>query len=190
TVSETQGEAKTAAASAPAEPPGVAEQASQKEHSAVTAEERPAKRGSDLPQQTGNDESKEQEEAALSGDKIAELMDSMEGTVSNAVLEMELQQIPERMKAAGTGDTEQTGLLREMETAIKLRMSVVAAQVGAGTLTIQDYMESVKREVQQATQWALAAKRGGRRDLALRALRRVKAMRKELEEMQEAMGAE
>ncbi|KAJ2513180.1 hypothetical protein GGI11_004492 [Coemansia sp. RSA 2049] len=190
TVSETQGEAKTAAASAPAEPPVAAEQDLQKDHSAVNAEERPAKRGSDLPQQTGNDESKEQEEAALSGDKIAELMDSMEGIVSNAVLEMELQQIPERMKAAGAGDTEQTGLLREMETAIKLRMSVVAAQVGAGTLTIQEYMESVKREVQQATQWALAAKKGGRRDLALRALRRVKAMRKELEEMQEAMGAE
>ncbi|KAJ2664525.1 hypothetical protein IWW48_000778 [Coemansia sp. RSA 1200] len=192
-VSETQSEAKVAAVSTPAEPPAVAEQALQKEnseHSAVKAEERPAKGGSDLPQQTGNDQSKEQEETALSGDKIAELMDSMESIVSNAVLEMELQQIPERLKAAGTGDTEQTGLLREMETAIKLRMSVVAAQVGAGTLTIQDYMESVKREVQQATQWALAAKKGGHRDLALRALRRVKAMRKELEEMQEAMGAE
>ncbi|KAJ1665994.1 hypothetical protein IW140_000580 [Coemansia sp. RSA 1813] len=121
-------------------------------------------------------------------DDIAEQMNSIETIVSNAVLEMELQLIPERMR--NTSDKEHASALQELETAIKLRMSVVAAQVGAGTLTIQDYIDSVTRELQLATQWALTAKKGGRKDLALRALKRVKAMRNELEEMKAAMSAE
>ncbi|KAJ2847551.1 hypothetical protein GGI22_005942, partial [Coemansia erecta] len=121
-------------------------------------------------------------------DGISEQMDSIETTVSNAVLEMELQLIPERVRNAS--DPEQASVLHDLETAIKLRMSVVAAQVGAGVLTVQEYMDSVTKELQQATQWALAAKKGGRKDLALRALKRVKAMRSELEEMKTAMSAE
>ncbi|KAJ1906001.1 hypothetical protein LPJ81_001603 [Coemansia sp. IMI 209127] len=121
-------------------------------------------------------------------DGISEQMDSIETTVSNAVLEMELQLIPERVQNAS--DTEQASVLHDLEAAIKLRMSVVAAQVGAGALTVQEYMDSVTKELQQATQWALAAKKSGRKDLALRALKRVKAMRNELEEMKAAMSAE
>ncbi|KAJ2549283.1 hypothetical protein EV175_004506 [Coemansia sp. RSA 1933] len=124
-----------------------------------------------------------------SADEIAEQMDSMETVFSNAVLEMELQLIPARVRDAA-GDKEHAGALQDLETAIKLRMSVVAAQVGAGTLTVKDYVDNVAKEQKQATQWGLTAKRLGRKDLALRALRRVKVMRSELGEMEAAMSTE
>ncbi|KAI9479878.1 hypothetical protein BX667DRAFT_194515 [Coemansia mojavensis] len=113
-------------------------------------------------------------------------MDMMDGLVSNAVLDMELQQIPARIQAAG-GDSEAAGHLQDLEAAINLRKSVVATLVGAGTLTIQGYMDSVAQEIVQARQWALAAKRGGRKDLAVRALQRIKTMQNEVNEMKAAM---
>ncbi|KAJ1726146.1 hypothetical protein LPJ61_005386 [Coemansia biformis] len=120
-------------------------------------------------------------------DDIAAKMDVMDGVVSNAALELELQLIPTRIKAAGDKDT--VSELQDLEAAIKLRMSVVAAQVETGTLTIQAYMAAVAAEVAESKRWALAAKRGGRRDLAVRALQRVKAMQAELEEMAAAVEA-
>ncbi|KAJ2910236.1 hypothetical protein GGI21_001081, partial [Coemansia aciculifera] len=70
-----------------------------------------------------------------------------------------------------------------------LRMTVIAAQVGAGVLSIQDYMSGVSAEIAQAKVWALTANRAGRKDLALRALKRVKAMQSELDDMKAAMDA-
>ncbi|KAJ2332649.1 hypothetical protein GGH92_008861, partial [Coemansia sp. RSA 2673] len=118
-------------------------------------------------------------------DDIAALLDAMDDVVSNAVLELELLQLPARMQEAR--GQEAASQLRDLDAAIKLRMSVVAAQVGAGTLSIQDYMAGVSNELAQAKQWAMAAKKAGRKDLALRALKRVKAMQGELDEMKAAM---
>ncbi|KAI8324999.1 hypothetical protein GQ54DRAFT_327205 [Martensiomyces pterosporus] len=114
-------------------------------------------------------------------------MDSMDGLMSNAVLELELMQIPARIREVKSREV--ASQLQELEASIKLRMSVVAAQVGAGTLTIQDYMSGVTKELAAAKEWALAAKKGQRKDLALRALKRVKAMQNELSEMAAAMDA-
>ncbi|KAJ2610793.1 hypothetical protein H4S08_003452 [Coemansia sp. RSA 1365] len=122
-------------------------------------------------------------------DEIAAQMDAVDGLVSNAVLELELQQIPSRISAAGR-DRDAVEHLQDVGAAIKLRMSVVAAQVGAGLLSIQAYMEAVENEVAQAKQWALSAKRAGRKDIAMRAMQRVKAMQTELEQMKAAMDAE
>ncbi|KAJ1965358.1 hypothetical protein GGI12_000836 [Dipsacomyces acuminosporus] len=117
--------------------------------------------------------------------EIEAQMDSMDAVVSNAVLELELMQIPSRI--GQTKDRDTASQLQDLEAAIKLRMSVVAAQVGAGALTIQEYMGNVTKELEAAKGWALAAKKGQRKDLALRALKRVKAMQNELKEMAEAM---
>ncbi|KAJ2847013.1 hypothetical protein IWW36_004070 [Coemansia brasiliensis] len=135
--------------------------------------------------------------AQISTDKQPELemddlevqMDMVDGLVSNAVLNMELEQIPARIRAAGS-NSEATEHLHDLEAAINLRKSVVATLVGAGTLTIQGYMDSVAQEIVQARQWALAAKRGGRKDLAVRALQRIKTMQNEINEMKAAMVAE
>ncbi|KAJ2779200.1 hypothetical protein H4R18_004145 [Coemansia javaensis] len=121
-------------------------------------------------------------------DEIAARLDAMDGVVSNAALELELQQLPARIAAAGA-DQDAAAQLRDVEAAIKLRMSVVAAQVGAGALTVEAYMAAVAGEAGEARQWALAAKRAGRKDLAVRALRRAKAMQAELDEMAAAMAA-
>ncbi|KAJ2156167.1 hypothetical protein GGF46_005371 [Coemansia sp. RSA 552] len=130
-------------------------------------------------------------EPATDADEIATLLDTVDGLVSNAVLEMEQKQIPARIQAAG-GDTAQVEHLHDLDAAIQLRMSVIAAQVGAGALSIQEYMDRVASEAAQAKKWALAAKRAGRKDLAVRALQRAKAMKTELDEMSAAMegGAE
>ncbi|KAJ1891540.1 hypothetical protein LPJ66_006862 [Kickxella alabastrina] len=122
----------------------------------------------------------------LPADDISAHLDSMDTTLSNAVLELELLQIPARIREEARGK-EAVAQLRDLEEAIKLRMSVVAAQVGAGTLTIQDYMGGVEAEMAQTKEWALAAKKQDRKDLALRALKRVKAMQNELNEMKAAM---
>ncbi|PIA15309.1 hypothetical protein COEREDRAFT_87928 [Coemansia reversa NRRL 1564] len=122
-------------------------------------------------------------------DEIAAQMDAVDGLVSNAVLELELQQIPSRISAVGR-DKDAAERLQDVGAAIKLRMSVVAAQVGAGLLSIQAYMEAVETEAAQAKQWALSAKRAGRKDIAVRAMQRVKAMQTELEQMKAAMDAE
>ncbi|KAJ2482274.1 hypothetical protein IWW56_001179 [Coemansia sp. RSA 2131] len=118
-------------------------------------------------------------------DELEVQLDTMDGVVSNAVLELELTQIPARIKAIGDAD----GHLQDLESSIQLRMSVVGALVGAGTLTIQMYMDSVASEMAQARRWALTAKRSGRNDLAVRALQRMKAMQSELGEMKAAMEA-
>ncbi|KAJ2123927.1 hypothetical protein IW147_002189 [Coemansia sp. RSA 720] len=118
-------------------------------------------------------------------DELEVQLDTMDGVVSNAVLELELTQIPARIKATGDAD----GHLQDLESSIQLRMSVVGALVGAGTLTIQMYMDSVADEMAQARRWALTAKRSGRNDLAVRALQRMKAMQSELGEMKAAMEA-
>ncbi|KAJ2722267.1 hypothetical protein GGI07_003413 [Coemansia sp. Benny D115] len=124
--------------------------------------------------------------ATPSVDDIALQLDSLDMTTSNAVLELELLQIPARAREA-PGDAQHAAHLRDLEAAIKLRMSVVAAQVGAGALTVEQYMDAVRSELAQTREWAVAAKRLGSRDLALRALKRVKAMQAELDEMQAAM---
>ncbi|KAJ2546362.1 hypothetical protein GGH95_006867, partial [Coemansia sp. RSA 1836] len=128
------------------------------------------------------------EPAQPTGDDIAVMLDAIDGLVSNATLELELSQLPVRMKAARDKDTAEQ--IRDLEAAIKLRMSVIAAQVGAGVLSIQDYMDGVATELAQAKEWALTANRAGRKDLAVRALKRVKAMQGELSEMRAAMDAE
>ncbi|KAJ2497350.1 hypothetical protein IWW47_003636, partial [Coemansia sp. RSA 2052] len=128
------------------------------------------------------------EPAQPTGDDIAVMLDAIDGLVSNATLELELSQLPVRMKAARDKDTAEQ--IRDLEAAIKLRMSVIAAQVGAGVLSIQDYMDGVATELAQAKEWALTANRAGRKDLAVRALKRVKAMQSELSEMRAAMDAE
>ncbi|KAJ2453238.1 hypothetical protein EV183_002392 [Coemansia sp. RSA 2336] len=122
-------------------------------------------------------------------DDLEVQMDQMDGLVSNAVLDMELQQIPARIQAAGS-DSEVVGHLQDLEAAIDLRKTVVATLVGAGTLTVQGYMDSVAQEITQARQWALAAKRGGRKDLAVRALQRIKTMQNEINEMKAAMAGQ
>ncbi|KAJ1993133.1 hypothetical protein GGI25_002945 [Coemansia spiralis] len=137
---------------------------------------------------TATTDSTKNESSVQSIDDIAGQLDVVDGVVSNAVLEMELLQIPARLQ--NTKDKEQANVLHDLETSIKLRMSVVAAQVGAGTLTIQDYMVSVTKELQQATEWALVAKKQGHKDVALRALKRVKTMRNEIDEMKAAMETE
>ncbi|KAJ1948684.1 hypothetical protein FBU59_001478 [Linderina macrospora] len=119
-------------------------------------------------------------------DDIALQLDSMDDILSNAVLELELSQIPARIQSA---DRDTASQLQELASAIQLRMSVVAAQVGAGAISIQDYMDGVTKEMATAKEWTLMAKRGGRKDLAVRALKRAKAMQNELSEMQSAMEA-
>ncbi|KAJ2165331.1 hypothetical protein IW145_003161 [Coemansia sp. RSA 521] len=123
--------------------------------------------------------------ADITMDELEVQLDTMDGVVSNAVLELELAQIPARIKATGDAD----GHLQDLESSIQLRMTVVGALVGAGTLTIQMYMDSVASEMAQARRWALTAKRSGRNDLAVRALQRMKAMQSELSEMKAAMEA-
>ncbi|KAJ2271824.1 hypothetical protein EV176_003855 [Coemansia sp. RSA 451] len=123
--------------------------------------------------------------ADITMDELEVQLDTMDGVVSNAVLELELAQIPARIKATGDAD----GHLQDLESSIQLRMAVVGALVGAGTLTIQMYMDSVASEMAQARRWALTAKRSGRNDLAVRALQRMKAMQSELSEMKAAMEA-
>ncbi|KAJ1838941.1 hypothetical protein LPJ57_010986, partial [Coemansia sp. RSA 486] len=81
---------------------------------------------------------------APTAEDIAAQMDIMDTTVSNAVLELELLQIPARMQ--DTSDAKAASELEDLASAIKLRMSVVAAQVGAGVMTIQDYMAGVEKE--------------------------------------------
>ncbi|KAJ2061469.1 hypothetical protein GGI17_003044 [Coemansia sp. S146] len=123
-----------------------------------------------------------------SADDIATMLDTVDGLFSNATLELELAQLPARLSEAK--DKETASQIRDLEAAIKLRMSIIAAQVGAGVLSIQDYMDSVSTELSQAKEWALTANRSGRKDLALRALKRVKAMQGELSDMKAAMDAE
>ncbi|KAJ2772186.1 hypothetical protein IWQ57_001873 [Coemansia nantahalensis] len=118
-------------------------------------------------------------------DDIATKLDLVDGLVSNAALELELELLPARIRAAG--DSDAVHELQSLEAAVKVRMGVVAAQVEAGALTIQAYMAAVAAEAAEAKRWALAAKRGGRRDLAVRALQRAKAMQAELDEMAAAM---
>ncbi|KAJ2813909.1 hypothetical protein FBU31_007385 [Coemansia sp. 'formosensis'] len=121
-------------------------------------------------------------------DDIAIMLDTIDGLFSNATLELELAQLPVRLSEAR--DKDAANQIRELEAAIELRMSVIAAQVGAGLLSIQDYMDNVSAELAQAKEWALAANRSARKDLALRALKRVKAMQGELSDMKAAMDAE
>ncbi|KAJ2802027.1 hypothetical protein H4S07_004787, partial [Coemansia furcata] len=121
-------------------------------------------------------------------DDIAIMLDTIDGLFSNATLELELAQLPVRLSEAKDKDT--ANQIRELEAAIKLRMSVITAQVGAGLLSIQDYMDNVSAELAQAKEWALAANRSARKDLALRALKRVKVMQGELNDMKAAMDAE
>ncbi|ORX72846.1 hypothetical protein DL89DRAFT_290670 [Linderina pennispora] len=115
--------------------------------------------------------SNQQEISEHEMDDIALHLDSMDDILSNAVLELELAQIPTRIQSA---DHDAASQLQELASAIKLRMSVVAAQVGAGTISIQDYMDGVTKELATAKDWALKAKR---------------AMQNELSEMQSAMEA-
>ncbi|KAJ2736799.1 hypothetical protein IW152_000553 [Coemansia sp. BCRC 34962] len=121
-------------------------------------------------------------------DDIATMLDTFDGLFSNAALELELAQLPVRLSQAK--DKETAGQIHDLEGAIKLRMSVIAAQVGAGLLSIEDYMDNISAELAQAKDWALTANRSGRKDLALRALKRVKAMQGELSDMKAAMNAD
>ncbi|KAJ1798331.1 hypothetical protein LPJ75_006876, partial [Coemansia sp. RSA 2598] len=139
------------------------------------------------PSTKSESKSKAAEQDASADEDIAAQMDIMDAIVSNAVLELELQQVPARIQ--GTRDKGEIAELRDLESAIKLRMSVVAAQVGAGVLTIEDYIAGVEKEIAQNREWALSAKRQGRKDLAVRALKRIKAMQSELDEMKQAMEA-
>ncbi|KAJ1823557.1 hypothetical protein LPJ60_001457 [Coemansia sp. RSA 2675] len=120
-------------------------------------------------------------------DDIATMLDAFDGLFSNAALELELAQLPARLSQAK--DKEAASQIHDLEGAIKLRMSVIAAQVEAGLLSIQSYMDNVAAELAQAKDWALTANRAGRKDLALRALKRVKAMQGELSDMRAAMDA-
>lgn len=118
-------------------------------------------------------------------DNTAAQLDSMETITSNAVLELELQQIPVRINAA-KNDKDTVSQLKDIEAAIKLRMSVVAAQVGAGALSMEGYMDNVSSELVQTKKWAIVAKRNGQRDVAVQAMKRIKAMQNELDEMKSA----
>ncbi|KAJ2116272.1 hypothetical protein IW146_001659 [Coemansia sp. RSA 922] len=142
-----------------------------------------------LPDQSDSSNNKRQPaDDSSSADDIAIMLDTVDGLFSNATLELELAQLPARLSEAKDKDT--ASQIRDLEAAIKLRMSIIAAQVGAGVLSIQDYMDSVSAELTQAKEWALTANRSGRKDLALRALKRVKAMQGELSDMKAAMDAE
>ncbi|KAJ2867310.1 hypothetical protein GGH94_000939 [Coemansia aciculifera] len=142
-----------------------------------------------LPDKSDSSSSKRQPaDDDTSADDIAIMLDTVDGLFSNATLELELAQLPARLSEAK--DKETASQIRDLEAAIKLRMSIIAAQVGAGVLSIQDYMDSVSTELSQAKEWALTANRSGRKDLALRALKRVKAMQGELGDMKAAMDAE
>ncbi|KAJ2027291.1 hypothetical protein H4S03_008316, partial [Coemansia sp. S3946] len=91
-------------------------------------------------------------DGSSSTDDIAIMLDTVDGLFSNATLELELAQLPARLSEAK--DKESASQIRDLEAAIKLRMSIIAAQVGAGVLSIQDYMDSVSAELTQAKEWA------------------------------------
>ncbi|KAJ2082082.1 hypothetical protein H4R24_001880 [Coemansia sp. RSA 988] len=173
------------------EPHSLLKQQSDTEHKSVPipVKDNSQREEPSLQQQQQSQSKPSAPEADSPADEIAAQMDAVDGLVSNAVLELELQQIPSRISAAGR-DREAAERIQDVGAAIKLRMSVVAAQVGAGLLSIQAYMEAVEAEAAQAKQWALSAKRAGCRDIAVRAMQRVKAMQAELEQMKAAMDAD
>ncbi|KAJ1554046.1 Coiled-coil and C2 domain-containing protein 1B [Cladochytrium tenue] len=107
--------------------------------------------------------------------------------VSNMVLETEhaaLAKQVDAMRASGKPVSED---LEGRRSGYELRMNILVTMVQLGSLTMPDYIASVKNSIAETKRFALAFKKHGRVDLARQAMMRIKTMSDEVEEVERAM---
>ncbi|TPX53844.1 hypothetical protein PhCBS80983_g06139 [Powellomyces hirtus] len=114
---------------------------------------------------------------------------SVDLIVSNTVLEKELEQLDAQLITFKTQRRPIPDDLTDRKFALQLRMNTLVFRVQAG-LSMEDYVKEVKQSITQHTTWALIFKNNNRKDLALQVLQRIKIMKAEVAEVEEALAAE
>ncbi|KAI8827160.1 uncharacterized protein EV422DRAFT_28179 [Fimicolochytrium jonesii] len=111
--------------------------------------------------------------------------------VSNAVLEKELESVTHQILALQKQPSSPTTTstledLQDKKLAYELRMNMLVLRVQGG-LSMDGYVNEVKKAIGETTRMAQAFKRAGKVELARQALMRVKWMRAEVEEVEAAL---
>ncbi|KAF9906415.1 hypothetical protein EC991_000662 [Linnemannia zychae] len=135
--------------------------------------------------------SAEADEEESKSDKALNELNSVEGLVSNMVLESEIQ-IAQQMihDARAVGNAEAAEEYQDRLMQLEIKMKLLVLQVQTGQLTMDVYCRSVYDKITKDKKLAVELKRLGMVPEAMRALGRSKIMAQEMKEVEEAMAAE
>jgi hypothetical protein len=122
---------------------------------------------------------------AVSDDELEQALaafDSVDSIASNLVLEKEL----ERLQALLMTNPRQAEDIQDRMQSVQIKLNLLVVQVQTGTLTLDVYINDVRKCIDKTKQYALLFKRANRMDKAREALARVRIMQEEVAEVEQA----
>jgi hypothetical protein len=114
--------------------------------------------------------------------KSTAAFDSVDSIASNLVLEKEL----ERLQALLMTNPRQAEDIQDRMQSVQIKLNLLVVQVQTGTLTLDVYINDVRKCIDKTKQYALLFKRANRMDKAREALARVRIMQEEVAEVEQA----
>ncbi|TPX52832.1 hypothetical protein SeMB42_g01158 [Synchytrium endobioticum] len=115
---------------------------------------------------------------------------SADSTASNAVVEAEHNQIATQINSLKAQRKVIPEELVDREREYQMRMELLVTLVSVGQLTMSAYIAQVKESIKSTRAQAVAFKKGGRVDLAKKALIRVHIMENEVKEVEDAQNSQ
>ncbi|KAJ3217457.1 Coiled-coil and C2 domain-containing protein 1B [Dinochytrium kinnereticum] len=141
------------------------------------------------PPATGTKEAVGTEPSPL-GEDVGELEQQFlnpDNIASNQVLESEYTALSAQIASLQAARKAVPEDLNDRKMGLELRMNLLVTLVQVGKLTMPDYIASVKASIATSKKQAISFKAMNKMDLAKQALKRVKLMTEEVEEVEQAM---
>ncbi|CAG8564590.1 2963_t:CDS:10 [Ambispora leptoticha] len=120
-------------------------------------------------------------------EQAEEELNNVDNLVSNLVLEQEINLVNNQIASLQAQRKPVSDDLVDRKQALEIKMNLLIIQVQTGQLTMEKYLDQVKKSISSFKKLALFFKQAGKLDEAKRALARSKIMEKEIKEVEEAM---
>lgn len=114
---------------------------------------------------------------------------SVELMVSSKLLQQESELIDAQIASLQTQQKPVPEDLLDRKSAIQIKINMMEIQVQTGQLTIDQYLDNVKKYIISCKRLALIFKKAGRMEEAKKSLSRSKLMENEVKEIEEAMSS-
>ncbi|CAG8592425.1 4859_t:CDS:2, partial [Ambispora gerdemannii] len=120
-------------------------------------------------------------------EQAEEELNSVDNLVSNLVLEQEINLVNNQIASLQAQHKPVSDDLVDRKQALEIKMNLLVIQVQTGQLTMEKYLDQVRKSILNFKKLALFFKQAGKLEEAKRALARSKIMEKEIKEVEEAM---
>ena len=114
------------------------------------------------------------------------LQHSPDHIVSNQVLEYEQAEIVAQITQFQASKKLVPDELQDKKNAYEIRMNMLVTMVQLGKLTMEGYIQQVKKSIVETKKMAIEFKHAQKLDLAKRAMTRIKLMTAEVEEVEQS----